>query len=107
MKKKKYLPLYEQWIKDGRMSYVVSFENYIMDERLVSGLCDLFDNAYFRPIYPEFQLMKPVDEDIRQLREENKDEHCWGSDSPSHQFYIFTPLRQNIVLFMAAMNGEL
>lgn len=89
MKKKKYLPLYEKWVKAGKIP-----EN---------GLCDIFENDSL------FSLIDP---------ERGVPETYWGYDDiqeEHHQlkipimelWYGFTPLRQNIVLLMAALNGEL
>lgn len=88
--RKKYLPLYEKWIEAGLPK---------------DGLCHCLDNGD-----KFFELMKPVHE-------------CWmvgywaycdGYGGPKYEvapvwriWHDFTPLRQNIVLFMAAMNNEL
>lgn len=87
----KYLPLYYKWIKKGLPE---------------DGLCNsLPENDAL------FQLMTPLDEykylaywgfngEMRYRRSYGLaiNEEIWNS---------FTPLRQNIILFMAALNGEL
>ncbi len=95
MAKKKYLPLYEKWMRAGKLT----------EDR--SALCDKF--AYGG--YPEFDLMTPTSEDFHQLKLEGFTCYTWGSGDirkeDEYQFFTFTPLRQNIVLLMAAMAGEL
>lgn len=90
MKKKKYLPIYYKWMKRQRMEEC-------------SGLCDLFDYGD----YDEFDLLKPTDSDIDRLIADGYSSFCWGSGQKQDMFFVFTPLRQNIVLLMAAMNNEL
>lgn len=92
-KEKKYLKLYEEWIKQGRIPYVNA-------KRTEGGLCSVFEDNEL------FELCKP-DNDY-----DNADGY-WGftEDQDGHDLQdlmtIFTPLRQNIVLFLAAMNDEL
>ncbi len=59
-------------------------------------------------------LLKPTEEDIEQLRFEGYAYTYWGSlgkedDSVAQRerYRSFTPLRQNIVLLLACLNGEL
>lgn len=82
----KYLPYYKEFIKTGRMSK--------------SGLCKIFPKDDF------LELFTPTDCVVNNWH--------WGSGydigSPEHNeifVFTFTPMRQNILLFMAAMNGEL
>ena len=85
-KNKKYLPLYRKWLKSGLQT---------------EGLCGFF---YGDPL---FELINP----------EHGYDFFWGYDGmvDNHThvhdeqdlFYGFTPIRQNVVLLMAAMNGEL
>lgn len=96
METKKYLPLYYEWIKAGKMLPV----DWSMCSN-TSGLCD----AFYRD--EVFQLMIPTDEDKLQLAKEGLNLSCWASGSPDYLYHKFTPLRQNIVLLMAAINGEL
>ena len=56
--------------------------------------------------------LHPTDEDFDKLMDEHKNRCYWGSDLNSVEYlntlsHSFTPLRQTIVLFMAAMNNEL
>lgn len=83
MKKKKYLPLYEKWIKTGRLPN--------------NGLCAIF---------PQDELFDLIDP------EEGAHETYWGYEGSMKvpdltMWYEFTTLRQNVVLLMAAMAGEL
>lgn len=82
--KKKYLKLYYEWMTRGRIPN--------------NGLCNCFkvDDELFNLIDPEL----------------GEHESYWGYDGPDlplidDLWHSFTPLRQNVVLLMAAMNGEL
>lgn len=81
MKRKKYLSLYKKWTATGRMN--------------ADGLCN-------SEIGKDelFQLFKPFESD-----DWRNGSFYWGNVD-GWGFY-FCSLRQNIVLLMAAMNGEL
>lgn len=90
MRKKKYLPLYYKWMETGLIDGI-------------GGLCNNF--AHWNIVkqeweYPDkiFKLMTPLD---------MPEETYWASDVDMYEPYEFGGLRQNIVLLMAAMNGEL
>lgn len=86
-KKKKYLPLYYKWMELGGLPKS-------------NGLCDEFGSFISQEFDPLFELMLPDHHGIMSgywAKEDN------ASDLGAH----FGPLRQTIVLFMAAMNGEL
>ena len=87
--KKKYLSFYKKCIKTGRMPHLGLCSNFLGDERL-----DLFE---------------PTTKDLKSLRKEGLSILYWGAGLPPYpgSGTSFTPLRQTIVLFMAAMNGEL
>lgn len=85
----KYLEFYKKCLLDGYLPY--------------SGLCACFggNDAYFQLVMPKYF--------------DSKYEY-WGNDYREKYSYDitsfvwereFNPLRQNIVLLMAAMNGEL
>lgn len=57
-----------------------------------------------RPVY---ELFRPTTADKEQLRLEAKTSHAWGSDSIEIRSYEFTELRQNIVLFCAAIRNQI
>lgn len=97
MKKKKYLAIYYKWINAGKMMGV---ECRYHPEK-TSGLCDAFRDDEL------FELINPTDQDVYELEKEGLNTFCWASGSSDCCFHEFTPLRQNIVLLMAAMNGEL
>lgn len=90
-KSKKHLNFYRNTIKEGYMPY--------------SGLCVVANRKNISGKLLE--KFEPTNEDRIQLFEEGKNRTYWGSDSTLCRRGVFTPLRQNIVLFMAAMNGEL
>jgi hypothetical protein len=94
-KNAKYLPLYYEWNKRGRMS--------------VNGLCTKFMGLGNKamPFYKEFDFVRPTDKDADRLYMGGYSSAYWASDSPDMKEYIFTPLRQTIVLLMAALNDEL
>lgn len=82
---KKYLPLYEKWMETGRIPCVVGVET-------IGGLCSIFHDDKL------FKLMEPVPYKAG----------YWGDDvNYGCDYDTFTPLRQTIVLFLAAMAGEL
>lgn len=85
----KYLPLYYRWCKKDKLPS--------------DGLCRCFKNDnLFYMLCPPVELNAVL---------------YWGfaGDDPSldeyfvklNRYYKFSPLRQNIVLFLAAMNNEL
>lgn len=86
--RKKYLTMYHNWMRSSRM----------MPD---NGLCNIFKNDKL------FALIDP---------EKGRRNTYWGYDGnescdfevPKHErYYRFTPMRQNVVLLMAAMNNEL
>ncbi len=90
MAKKKYLDLYFAWMDIGRLPDC--------------GLCYSLDIIRGTPKDEFFRLIKP--------HGNTKVSAYWayGEESFGNHFDIihkFTPLRQNIVLLMAAMAGEL
>lgn len=70
------------------------------------GLCYSIQSEHLKLFYP-------TKEDEDKLREEGKSILYWGADIAPHweydkiRFHGFTALRQTIVLFMAAIAGEL
>ena len=80
MKKKIYLPLYKRWMKHG------------LD---APGLCGSFQKNGMDPYLLDYSFFtkKEAHYHFRKFIEDNP---CQ-----------FTPLRQNIVLLLAAMNNEL
>ena len=93
-KKKKYLPMYQEWVMTGQMKWSV-------DTGYTGGLCG-------SPAAGELlELFAPAPGD-------DADERWWGHEFEPmkqggflHLCHAFTPLRQTILLFMAAMNDEL
>jgi len=91
MRKNKYLPTYLPFY------YECIETGYI--PRL--GLCSIFG------IDQSFRLLCPTSDDYDQLQEDGLPMVYWGKGGWEYSASDFSPLRQNIVLFMAAMNGEL
>ena len=81
MKKKIYLPLYERWMKHGLdgAGLCQAFQNNNMDSHLL-------DYSFFTDQEANYHWCKYIDDTFE--RE-------------------FSPIRQNIVLLLAAMNNEL
>ncbi len=86
MEKEEYLPLYFKWMKTGQIP--------------TEGLC-----RYFEGEDPLFNLIDP---------ENGSGETYWGCDKYGKggdyrcaTAKVFGPLRQNVILLMAAMNNEL
>lgn len=83
---KRYLKFYFEWVEDGVLPHG-------------NGLCQLFNgDEFFDLIDPEFGDMNSY---------WGCDDYERGSNYRSETANVFGPLRQNIVLLMAAMNGEL
>jgi hypothetical protein len=69
------------------------------------GLCECAEKRYIdKELLERF---KPRKKDLRKLEEEGSNPIFWASGSSSAELGEFTSLRQTIVLFMAAVNGEL
>jgi hypothetical protein len=89
--KKKYLKTYHKFCELGKATF----------------LCDYYRNDKL------FDLFKPTKEELIPHAKEGYsvdldrvDAGIWGCYERKNM-YEFTELRQNIILFMAAMNGEL
>ena len=81
MKNKKYLPLYERWMKHG------------LDG---AGLCQAFQNNNMDTYLLDYSFF--TDQEAYYHRHRYLDDTCERE---------FSPIRQNIVLLLAAMNNEL
>lgn len=89
----KYLPLYYKWMNTGQLpSY---------------GLCHSFGDS----MHEQLSLFEPQDSEEYPYMKEDYIWRCfWAADGETNgrnKMSEFTPLRQTIVLFLAAMNGEL
>lgn len=82
---KKYLKLYEEWMENGEFPF----------------LCIYFDGKD-----PLFELFQPDREELCQHVDDGYCLRAWGVMNED-DWWAPTPLRQTIVLFLAAMNGEL
>lgn len=71
-----------------------------------TGLCKSADDRLISKTILE-KYLTPDKADGEILLKERKDRAYWGSDDWGFCLYQFTPLRQTIVLFMAAISGEL
>lgn len=87
MKKKKYLPLYKKWMETGELP--------------CTGLCASFREEGMS--YYELDNNFLTGNEIFNLN----GWYASGYDRDVYTLGKFTPLRQTIVLFMAAMNDEL
>lgn len=75
----------------------------------VDGLCEC---AEYKLVDAELlELFMPTDDDLYKLTEDGYPRMYWGDGMPDDNWLErtdqLTPLRQTIVLFMAAINGEL
>lgn len=98
MKKKKYLKFYEDWMETGIMPLRT-------DSPALGGLCGspIGESELFQLFTP------PVESHLGHIH--------WGYSGDAdydgnvegwnNVRYRFTPFRQTVVVFMAAMNGEL
>ena len=90
-KKPMYLKYYKEWMKDEKLpSFSLCFS---LPEKLRM-------NKYFN-------LIKPTNDDLINLSDENKNLVYWGSDSYHVKMFQFTELRQTLLLIAAALNNEL
>lgn len=55
----------------------------------------------------EFEIIMPTRENLRDLQDMGLDLGYWGGDSRFGGVWRFTHLRQNLVLLLAAMAGQL
>ena len=90
--------------KQKRQGYRILIAS-IIEEKIIRPL--LRANSPELDEQPEFIWELPTEEDIKWLKWEGKDVAFWGSDSPLKMEGELTPLRQTIVLFMAAEKKEL
>lgn len=90
----KYLPLYYKWLEKGEIPYR---EN----EKTCGGLCSIFGG---KRLFDMMSLNDPFDKGW--YWGYTGDRTCWDPYLGCKET-AFTPLRQTIVLFMAAMNNEL
>lgn len=94
MKDKRHLDFYKKSMKSGHMPEV--------------GLCDCV--GYKKLSAKLLKLMYPTVYDQQMLISEGFSTGYWASGFKTYErnkSYTFTPLRQTIVLFMAALNDEL
>jgi len=94
----KYLEMYKEWAKTGELPRNGGYSHII-----TGGLCSLIDKDKLYPLHP-------ISGDYAKLQCEDCSTAYWASGIPGYSKkdpYKFTPLRQNIVLFLAAMAGEL
>lgn len=98
--KGKHLAFYEECMETGNLKYGNS--------RIGSGLCQSARDGYIDSAL--LSRFVPTEEDEDFLDAEHLSTGWWGSGldwQDSKKYTSFTPLRQTIVLFMAAINGEL
>jgi hypothetical protein len=95
----KYLKFYYEFIKNPAesLSVRVNHDNYCHEGQLV-GLCSMFRTEI--DYFAELELNDLFEPKRYKMP-------WWASGSSSPKLGEFTPLRQNIVLLMAAMNNEL
>lgn len=86
MKEQKYLPLYYEWMRLGRVRYYSGLCGAILN--LVGSDAMLNMKDLFMPDIFEYGLF-------------------WASENTDCCVGEFNPTRQNIILFLAAMNDEL
>lgn len=91
-KRKKYLNYYYRWMKSGKMDQC--------------GLCVKFGERH-----KFLSLFEPTDDDYATLYRNGMSCTYWASETKvvdyyHKRWYTFGPLRQTILLFMAAMNNE-
>lgn len=98
--------------KNKKYNYLTFWENCMNTGMLpiASGLCDEAGECSDNLDPKLLDLFRPTAYDNKWIVWEGNSLFAWGSGVPEgHQdeWGVFTPLRQTIVLFMAAMNGDL
>lgn len=92
-------------MKKKKYSYLKDYQNWMIDGKMPNnGLCNHYGD------YEHLELMtfiSPNSKEKDELFWQNNSHLFWGSDSHKENRYVFTPLRQNLVLLMAALNNEL
>lgn len=94
----KLFELYKQWMETGTMG---------QPKVMGGGLCNMLPTEYK---YDDLEMMKPTMHDLAKINSWGTTFWAYGENIPidlTRQAYDFTPLRQNIVLFICAMNDEL
>ena len=94
----KYLEFYKKCLKTGELPGGCPEAN---------GLCEHFDRYS-----PNWLLIQPTQKDLNNLMAHGLCDAWWASEmrweeNSDLKGFIFNPLRQNIVLLLAAMNNEL
>jgi hypothetical protein len=99
----KHLNFFYKCIQTGRLP-----ENNIKDKDIAAtGLCGAAEAGFISEKH--LGVFNPTPEESKELRIENVSEGWWGSGlhtDHEDKKMGFTPLRQTIVLFMAALNKE-
>jgi hypothetical protein len=90
-KKKKYLPLYKRWMKQGHLT------GFGLCHALVQSDPEQYD-AWCNERFEIIQLFRPDDV---------KPNSYWASGKRGDALNVFTSLRQNIILLLAAYHDEL
>lgn len=91
----KYLSLYYRWMENEQMG----------DDCLCNFFLD--NTSKPRSEYREFELINPTEDDLSDIQRKRLNNVYWGSGEGEALRWQFTPLRQNLVLLMAALNNEL
>jgi len=86
--------------KESSMKYFEKFIEFSRSSKRIY-LCHEFREDKL------FELFKPTQSELKRHYDHGYSNNAWGEKFLALNFGEFTPLRQNIVLFMAAINGEL
>jgi hypothetical protein len=92
--KRPFLDAYRKFARAGRLP--------------LNGLCNSIHNIKLS-LADTFVLIKPTREDYKQIDNECLCDTFWASGLPwddDNKIFAFTPLRANILLLCACVNGE-
>lgn len=104
LKRKIHLEYYQKCMKAGGYLLKVYQDKHVRGDTYY-GLCMAATNgAIDRAL---LEMFTPSRRESWTLETEGTDSIYWGSGKDDPEYGKFTPLRQTIVLFMAAWEGEL
>lgn len=91
-------------MKNKKYRYLTFYKKHLGKLMPSWGLCNVF---FATEHWQILETIRPTIEDLKRLKKHGHNTNYWGSGSAETKMGEFTPLRQNLVLLMAALNNEL